>query len=82
MDEGQETQLPVNRQSLWLVYKWEGLKPLSAYFKAEQTPPTVLWPWAKSKRTELNARHKMIRQAIELWCIQELDVVSGPFSGA
>lgn len=50
-----------SKKSLWFVYKWEGLKPLSAYFSAEQITPGTIWPWAKSKQREIEARHKMLR---------------------
>jgi len=82
VDEGQEMEISSDQQSLWFVYKWEGMKPLSAYFTAEQKPPSVLWPWAKSKRAEIEARHKMIRSIFRgimeavRWC-HEKGVVHG-----
>eukprot|EP00210_Caulerpa_lentillifera_P002425 g2324.t1 len=57
-----ESKVSSSKKSLWFVYKWEGLKPLSAYFSAEQITPGTIWPWAKSKQRERQARQKMIRK--------------------
>ena len=48
-------------RSLWLVYKWERLRPLSNYWEAEQSSSGVAWPWENAQENAARARRKMLR---------------------
>ena len=54
-------QLPEagQRNTLWLVYKWEGLQPLALYPSAEQQLPVFFW--AQGSDGQTRARFRMLR---------------------
>ena len=54
-------QLPERgqRDTLWLVYKWEGLQPLTLYPGAEQQLPVFFW--AQGSDGQTRARFRMLR---------------------
>jgi len=54
-------QLPERgrRDTVWLVYKWEGLQPLTLYPSAEQQLPVFFW--AQGSDGQTRARFRMLR---------------------
>ena len=50
---------PRQRDTLWLVYKWEGLQPLALYPSAEQQLPVFFW--AQGSDGQTRARFRMLR---------------------
>ena len=70
--DGGQLPAPGRRDTLWLVYKWEGLQPLALYPSAEQQLPVFFW--AQGSNGQTRARFRMLRWAAlashvlrELW---------------
>eukprot|EP00803_Ostreobium_quekettii_P010845 evm.model.scf_550.5 EVM.evm.TU.scf_550.5 scf_550:57649-62095(-) len=69
-------------RSLWLVYKWEALKPLSWYWEREQPKSEWGWPWRNAEQDAAAAKRKMLRAIFRgviyaLWFCHKGDVVHG-----
>ncbi len=47
------------RDTLWLVYKWEGMQPLALYPTAEQQLPVFFW--AQGSDGQTRSRFRMLR---------------------
>lgn len=48
-------------RSVWLVYRWEKLKPLSGFWEFDQAGSQPTWPWQKPKETVVDLRKNMLR---------------------
>ncbi|GMH36417.1 hypothetical protein BSKO_04285 [Bryopsis sp. KO-2023] len=48
-------------RSVWLVYRWEKLKPLSGFWEFDQAESQPTWPWQKPKETITDMRKTMLR---------------------
>lgn len=55
-----ETNEKSHKKTMWLVYKWEGLKPLSEYSYSEQKSITC-WPWEDVKNISNEMKKKMLK---------------------
>ena len=58
-------QRQLKLDTLWLVFKWEGLQPLSVYPRAEQQLPVFFW--AQGSDGQLRARCRMLRWGIRTY---------------
>ena len=58
-DGGMPPDSQRRRDTLWLVYKWEGLQPLALYPTAEQQLPVFFW--AQGSDGQTRARFRMLR---------------------
>lgn len=57
--------------ALWLVYKWEALRPLSEYFYASQSAGGGLF--GTNEEAALRSRCRMVRYAVFVYCTPHLN---------